>query len=51
MAKNQINFSKMSKEAMAQLTSFKESALALAEEDLRYKAELKPLKKRVRNNY
>lgn len=44
MAKNQINFSKMSKEAAAQLKSFKESALAIATEDLRYKAEIKPLK-------
>lgn len=44
MAKNQINFSKMSNEAMAQLKSFKESALALASEDLRFKAEIKPLK-------
>lgn len=44
MAKNQINFSKMSKEASAQLNTFKESALALAKEDLRYKAEVKPLK-------
>lgn len=44
MAKNQINFSKMSKEAMAQLKSFKDSALSLAVEDLRFKAEMKPLK-------
>lgn len=44
MAKNQINFTKMSKEASAQLKSFKESALALAVEDLRFKAEIKPLK-------
>lgn len=47
MAKNQINFSKMSKEAMAQLTTFKEAAIALAQEDLRFKAELKPLKKEL----
>ena len=47
MAKNQINFSKMSKEAMAQLTTFKETAIALAQEDLRFKAELKPLKKEL----
>ena len=44
MAKNQINFTKMSKEAYSQLKSFKESALALAVEDLRFKAEMKPLK-------
>lgn len=44
MAKNQINFSKMSKEVMSQLTTFKDSALALATEDLRFKAEIKPLK-------
>lgn len=43
MAKNQINFSKMSEEAMEQLKSFKDSALALANEDLRYKAEKKAL--------
>ena len=44
MAKNQINFSKMSKEATTQLKSFKESALAIAVEDLRFKAEIKPFK-------
>lgn len=44
MAKNQINFSKMSKEATTQLKSFKEAALAIAVEDLRFKAEIKPLK-------
>ena len=44
MAKNQINFSKMSKEATTKLKSFKESALAIAVEDLRFKAEIKPLK-------
>ena len=44
MAKNQINFTKMSKEASSQLKSFKESALELAVEDLRFKAEMKPLK-------
>jgi hypothetical protein len=44
MAKNQINFSKMSKETTTQLKSFKESALAIAVEDLRFKAEIKPLK-------
>lgn len=44
MAKNADNFSKMSKEATTQLKSFKESALAIAEEDLRFKAEIKPLK-------
>lgn len=49
MAKNQINFTKMSKEATAQLHSFKESALAIATEDLRYKAEMKPLKAQLEN--
>lgn len=44
MSKNQINFSKMSKEATTQLNTFKESALAIAVEDLRFKAEIKPLK-------
>ena len=44
MAKNQINFTKMSKEASAQINSFKESALLIAKEDLRFKAEIKPLK-------
>lgn len=47
MAKNQINFTKMSKEAMAQLQTFKDSALAIATEDLRFKAEIKPLKARL----
>ena len=49
MAKNQINFTNMSKEASAQLHSFKESALALAKEDLRFKAEIKPLKAQLEN--
>lgn len=44
MAKNQINFTKMSKEATAQLNSFKESAIAIATEDLRHKSVIKPLK-------
>lgn len=44
MSKNQINFSKMSKEATTQLNTFKESAHAIAVEDLRFKAEIKPLK-------
>lgn len=44
MAKNQINFTKMSKEASLYLKSFKESAYALAEEDLRFKSAIKPLK-------
>lgn len=47
MAKNQINFTKMTEEAMASVLNFKESALAIAEEDLRFKAELKPLKARL----
>lgn len=49
MAKNQINFSKMTEEAHAQLTTFKESALAIAVEDLRFKAEMKPLKAQLEN--
>ena len=49
MAKNQINFTKMSTEATAQLHSFKDSALAIATEDLRYKAEIKPLKAQLEN--
>lgn len=44
MAKNQINFSKMTEEARTQLKAFKESALAIAQEDLRFKTEMKPLK-------
>lgn len=44
MSKNQINFSKMSNEAMAQLRTFKDCAVKVANEDLRYKAEIKPLK-------
>lgn len=47
MSKNQINFTKMSREATMQLQSFKESALAIAVEDLRFKAEMKPLKARL----
>ena len=47
MSKNQINFTKMSQEATMQLQSFKESALAIAVEDLRFKAEMKPLKARL----
>lgn len=49
MAKNQINFSKMTEEAHAQLITFKESALAIAVEDLRFKAEMKPLKAQLEN--
>ena len=44
MAKNQINFTKMTEETHTQLNSFKESALAIAKEDMRYKAETKPLR-------
>ena len=49
MAKNQINFSKMSKDAAGQLKTFKESAIALAKEDLRFKEEMKPLKEKLEN--
>mgnify|MGYP006936321575 CR=1 FL=1 len=44
MANNQINFSKITKEAMSLVKTFKETALRMAEEDIRYKAEIKPLK-------
>lgn len=44
MARNQINFTKMNETAKEQLRIFKESALEIAKEDLRFKAELKPLK-------
>lgn len=44
MAKNQINFTNISEEAMAQLRTFKESAHSIATEDLRFKAEVKPLR-------
>lgn len=44
MAKNQINFTKMTKETYTQLNTFKKSAHAIAVEDLRFKAEIKPLK-------
>lgn len=44
MAKNQINFTKMSNEATTQLRTFKDCAIAIAKEDLRFKAEVKPLK-------
>ena len=49
MAKNQINFTKMNETTMAQLHTFKECALAIATEDLRYKAEVKPLKAQLEN--
>ena len=49
MSKNQINFTKMSKEAMTQLQAFKDTALAIATEDLRFKAEMKPLKAQLEN--
>lgn len=44
MSKNQINFTKMSNETMEQLRTFKACAIKLATEDLRFKAEVKPLK-------
>lgn len=47
MANNQINFKNISTEASAQISSFKESALAIANEDLRFKAEIKPLKAKL----
>lgn len=47
MSKNQINFSKMSKEAMEQLNKFKESAHEIAVENLRFKAEIKPLRAKL----
>ncbi len=47
MAKNQINFTKITEETRTQLNTFKESAYAIAEEDLRFKAEMKPLKARL----
>ena len=49
MSKNQINFTKISNEATMQLNTFKDSALAIATEDLRYKAEMKPLKAQLEN--
>lgn len=47
MSKNQINFTKMSNEATMQLVSFKENALAIAKEDLRFKETMKPLKAKL----
>lgn len=44
MAKNQINFTKMSNEATTQLRTFKDCAIAIAQEDLRHKSVIKPLK-------
>lgn len=44
MAKNQINFTKMDEMAMEQIKEFKKNALLLAQEDLRFKAEIKPLR-------
>lgn len=37
MGRNQINFSKMTAEALAQVETFKKSATDIAIEDLRYK--------------
>lgn len=47
MSKNQINFSKMSEEARTQLENFKINAIAYAQEDLRYKEEIKPLQEKL----
>lgn len=44
MSKNQINFSKMDETAKKQIETFKAMALDIAKEDLRFKAEMKPLK-------
>ena len=44
MAKNQINFTKMNEMAKKQVQDFKDYAFFLAQEDLRFKAEIKPLK-------
>lgn len=46
MAKNQINFSKMDETTKKQLDTFKKMAIDIAKEDLRFKAEMKPLKAR-----
>lgn len=44
MSKNSINFNKMDQDTKIKLLSFKDSAFALAHEDVRYKAETKSLK-------
>ena len=49
MARNQINFTKMSKEATLQLNNFKDSALKIAKEDLRFKSVIKPLNAKLEN--
>nr|DAV24349.1 MAG TPA: hypothetical protein [Bacteriophage sp.] len=49
MARNQINFTKMSKEARVQLNTFKDSALKIAKEDLRFKSVIKPLNAKLEN--
>lgn len=49
MARNQINFTKMSKEATLQLNTFKDSALKIAKEDLRFKSVIKPLNAKLEN--
>ena len=46
MSKNQINFSKMDETTKKQLDTFKKMAIDIAKEDLRFKAEMKPLKAR-----
>ena len=49
MAKNQINFSKMTQEIKTQLRDFSVSMYALAKEDVAYKKAMKPLKAKLEN--
>lgn len=47
MSKTVINFTKMNKEAMAQINNFAKSRIDMAKEDIRFKKEIKPLKQKL----
>lgn len=49
MAKNQINFSKITQETKAQLRDFSVSMYAITKEDIAYKKAMKPLKAKLNN--
>ena len=51
MSKNSINFKAMDLNTRLNLLAFKQTALVLAEEDINYRAKLKPLKTRLESIY
>ena len=51
MSKNSINFKAMDLNTRLNLLAFKQTALVLAEEDINYRAKLKPLKSRLESIY